>query len=364
MAIKLNNVLFAEEGQAKKALQVTGVVVAAALAAWGIVSIFSEPGLTAPRRFQNAYDAGRLDEALAIARELGPGDGTSLVALQSIAASYLQKALAGGPERASDLSSALEAARAAEKIDPKNGETQRILGYVLDLQGDQGGAERSYLAALSVSPDDSATLSQYAALLAKQGKAEAAKYFDRAVAADGGNPQTRMLYAHFLLARGKPEAAISQAYYAATSTNVAFAVDASRVMATAYARLGDFDDANKAAERGVAVAPDSAVALVALGEAKLARLLGQPGSPFVQTLQDVVALADRAAAANPYSAAAPFLGFKATYALNDKAAAGVYAARAKALLAGDSTITDQQKQGMTLMMDSIASVKLTPVKNK
>lgn len=362
MARKLNHEVFAPRTGFPPAVRVALAVAVIAAISVAVALNWSRFAATDEERFQEAYDAGHLDEAMEIARRLAAESDDPTRAFLAIAAVRIESARRGQDVTAS-LAAALEAARAAEELDRTNPEIARVIGFILALQGDTDGAIERYRAALSADPNDAATLSQMGALLERQGdRAGAGAYYARAVDAEPGDDQSRVLYAQFLLGTGSTTDALSEAMAAANRTeNAALRGDAWRVVAAARLAQGNTRLALDAAERAVEANPTSPAAHVTLGEIELrAVLTGQSSASFDEGLAAVRARADGAITADPSLAAAYFLGFKVAFSQNDAPAAARYEASMLDALAGDPTLSPEQREAMATYVQAVRSVKLTP----
>jgi tetratricopeptide (TPR) repeat protein len=295
--------------------------------------------------YREAIAAGRFDEALALALAAAEADPTSAAARLSVAQTYLQMAL-GGQNVAESLAAAAASARASLLIAETSG-ALATLGFTLELSGDFEGAEAEYLDALDVNPRDADVLAQLGWLYERQRRVDAArKFYDRAYLADPQNARARTFYARFLLGSGDSVHAAELAAGALSAGDPSLAAEANRILSSAYRNLGKVAEARPPAEAALALAPESAAALVNYGEQLMVELFGAGQLPFDETLAEVRDLADRAAAADPTLAAAPYLAFRAALSQKDGNAAARYSARALAILGADLTLSGSQREAI------------------
>jgi Tfp pilus assembly protein PilF len=359
---KLNHELFTAKSRltpaSKIALSVAAAAVALAIigANWGsIASVFQSP----EERFLAAYNAGDLDRALEIANEMSAADPTAAAPQQAIASIYIQKALRN--ERFDEsLAAALSAALLAESLDAKDAENQRLIGYILELQGDLAGAELRYRQGLKLDPDSAEIIAHLAAVFERRGLTQSAEaQYERAIRLNPASAQAQVYYARFLYLTGDRDGAIAQASLASTSPNVSYAAEANRIISASYLSQGYTDKARPAAERALELAPSSPLAVSNFGELRLAELYGPNKLPYDETLSEVRALADRAISLNPNLALPYFLAFKAAYAQNDKAKAGEYATRALGLLPVDPNLSPELREKIRAVIKAIPLASAT-----
>jgi tetratricopeptide (TPR) repeat protein len=316
---------------------------------------------TDAERYQEAYDAGRLDEALEVALRIAAEDPDSARAQLGVAAVYLQRALRG--DVAAVAAARAAAARAAE-IDPNDPDASRTLGYTYELEGDYDSAIEYYERAIAAAPRDALALTQLGSAYAATGRSDLAeRQYELAIRADSYVPEPRLLLAQARLARGDDGYSAIEAILepALGAQNVALAADARATVSRIRLAQGKGEAAEALAREAVETAPESFSALTALAEALYDGVFSR-GLPWSETLKEVHSLAQRAATADPTRAMAPFLAFRATSAVGDKTAAATYADRTLRLLEGDRTLSDAQRDEIRAQIEFVRGVKVK-VKN-
>lgn len=359
MSPRLNHELFSAKATIPPAARVALGVAAIAVLVAAVWLNWSRLTQSDEERYQAAYDNADYAAALEVALGMAEDDPDSARAFQAVAAAYIQLAVHSQDPEAL-LASALDAALSAEALDRVNPDTQRIIGYILELQGKTQEAVSRYQEALKADPNDSATLSQLAAALEKGGNRDSARrYYQAAVTADPQNEQSRVLYARFLLGDGSYELAASQASAVLSSEKRSFAAEAARILAAVRTAEGEPGQALAMAEQAVALDPSSARAMITLGEAKLAALFAGGDMGFDQTMAEARALADRAIAADPSLALGYLLAFKAAHSQGDREAADAYGKRALEVATGDSSLSPEQREAVRLYIVTVPTVRIT-----
>ncbi len=359
MAHKLNHVIFSPEKISSTLSRRTLAVAAILVLIVALVSNWDRLTVSDEDRFQAAYDAGNLDLALEIATDMAAENPGSSSPLQAVAAVHIQRALRGGDVEAS-LSAAMAAAVAAEAISPTDPTVSRLIGYIHELRGDLDGALVAYRRALELAPNDSGSLYQMGLFLDARGRdGEAKSYYQRAVSADVSNDRAHLGLARVFLAEGNVAEAEKQALAATSNAAPEIVADANVVYSLVNMKKGDYAAAAYVAQAAVDLDPDSVAALLALGEAKHAQVFGPGGLPFTETMAEVRALADKAASIDPEDPMAPFLAFKATFALGEREIANGYATKAIALLA-TSNLSASERDGVRAYIDLLRSMVITP----
>jgi tetratricopeptide (TPR) repeat protein len=359
---KLNHELFSRKSRfaflnGRVLVAAAALVLAVFVAAnWGaIVGIFQSD----EERFLAAYNVGDFDLALEIAMAMAAENPEAAGPQQAIASVYIQKALRNHDADAS-LQAAMTAALLAENLDVGNPETQRLLGYIFELQGDLAGAELRYRQGMKLDPESAEIAAHLAALFERRGLMQSAlAQYEKAVRLDPGSEQARVFFARYHYLTGNRAAAIEQASLASTSEVSAYAAEANRIMSASLLAQGETDLARPTAERALELAPDSALVVQNYGELRLAELYGPNKLPYAETLAEVRELADRAIALNPNLAQPHFLAFKAAYAQGSTAEAEAYAAKALSLLADDPNLSPYVREQMRMVMEAIPRASAT-----
>jgi tetratricopeptide (TPR) repeat protein len=360
MAPKLNHEVFARRDIFPPALR--AALAAAVVVALAAAVAFNWDALTRSdeERFQEAYDQGDIDGALALAAKLVADNPSSARAQIGLAAAYIQRALAGR-EVAASVAAARGAATRATELDAEDPDGWRTLGYTYELEGDAETAAGYYARAVALQPMNAAALVQLGQALAASGQgAEAEAYLERAVAADSYDPQARLLLAQARLSRGDEDTyAIEKLLEPVFGSGVPLLVaDAKATVVAIRLAEGADEAAEKLAREAVGDAPDSVPALLALGEALYSSVMSRQ-LPWDATMAEVRALAGRAAEIAPTRAAAPYLAFRAASATGDAAGAARYAERALALLAADPTLSPSARVEMAARIEFLQTVKVT-----
>lgn len=354
---KLNHDLFVQTApySKRKIFGALGLVAAGVLvyANWDVIT------KTDAERFQEAYDAGSNEEAIALAVKLAEADPASARAKVGLAAAYIQKALNGKDFDAS-LAAARAAALAATEFDPSDAEAWRALGYTYELGRDVATAAIHYQRAVNLAPKSADALTQRGnALLAEGDIAGAEAQFQAAVNADSYNPQARLLLAQVRLARGDQDTfEIERLMEPVLGSGIPLLVaDAKATLSGIRLAKKEPKAAEVLAREAVADAPGSASANLALGEALYDGIFSRQ-LPWDATLSEVRQIAARVAEIDPSRAAAPFLAFRAASAAGDVAAASVHASETIRLLDADPTISPAQKQEIRARIEFTQNVKV------